>query len=133
MKKEGFEILWTPPYCPPLQPIEEFWGSGKNHVADCFDNKTTMKDVVRRLRAGWYGNEDSVSPENDEYHTGTSCNGLVLRSIDAMDKRYIPLCPGLSGKIGALEIDYTHQPDKKNIPIDCLVVDLAKDFVLDEE
>ena len=46
---------------------------------------------------------------------------------------YIPICPGLSGQIGALEIDYTHQPDKSNISTDCLVVGLTKDFKLDEE
>ena len=26
----GAEFLWTPPYTPTLQPIEEFWGGGKN-------------------------------------------------------------------------------------------------------
>jgi hypothetical protein len=25
----GGEFLWTPPYTPTLQPIEEFWGGGK--------------------------------------------------------------------------------------------------------
>ena len=28
---------------------------------------------------------------------------------------YIPICPGLSGQIGALEINYTHQPDKSTL------------------
>ena len=46
---------------------------------------------------------------------------------------YIPICLGLSGQIGALEIDCTRQPDKSNIPIDCLVVGLTKDLKLDEE
>ena len=133
MKQEGYEILWTPPYCPPLQPIEEFWGAGKNHVADCYDNQTTMKDVIRRLQQGWYGSPPNISPQSDEYHGGVSCEGLIRRSITAADTQYIPLCPGLSGKIGELKIDLTHEPDQSNIPVDCLVVDLTKDLFLDEE
>ena len=29
----GHEVLWTPPYCPDLQPIELFWAAGRNHAA----------------------------------------------------------------------------------------------------
>jgi len=34
MKGRGHSILWTPPYCPELQPIELFWAAGKNHAAE---------------------------------------------------------------------------------------------------
>ena len=56
LEGRGHKILWTPPYCPELQPIELFWAVGKNHVALQNTNHTTMKDVVKNLREGWYGN-----------------------------------------------------------------------------
>ena len=73
MKAEGYTIVWTPPYCPKMQPIEEFWGVGKGHVARWFNNTTTMKDVIRRLRDGWHGNADRLQPGNLEYTRGTRC------------------------------------------------------------
>ena len=33
LKEAGHTWLWTPPYCPWLQPIETFWAHGKNHAA----------------------------------------------------------------------------------------------------
>ena len=51
----GHVILWTPPYCPKLQPIKLFWAGGKNCVALKHVYKTTMRDVIKELREGWYG------------------------------------------------------------------------------
>lgn len=50
LEDEEHGILWTPPYCPELQPIELFWAVGGNNVAlqNTFDDK--MKDVVKHLR-----------------------------------------------------------------------------------
>ena len=28
-EEKGYEILWTPPYAPDLQPIELYWAAGK--------------------------------------------------------------------------------------------------------
>jgi transposase len=39
LKEHEFEVLWTPPYCPDLQPIELFWAAGKNHVRLMFKSK----------------------------------------------------------------------------------------------
>jgi len=33
LKAAGHTWLWTPPYCPWLQPIETFWAHGKNRAA----------------------------------------------------------------------------------------------------
>ena len=33
LRSFGHKVLWTPPYCPELQPIELFWAARKNHVA----------------------------------------------------------------------------------------------------
>ena len=29
LEGRGHKVLWTPPYCPQLQPIELFWAAGK--------------------------------------------------------------------------------------------------------
>ena len=56
LEERGHCVLWTPPYCPELQPIELFWAAGKNHVALQYKTDTSMRDVVKHLREGWYGN-----------------------------------------------------------------------------
>ena len=33
LHSKGHIMLWIPPYFPDLQPIEMFWGNGKNHVS----------------------------------------------------------------------------------------------------
>jgi ribosomal protein S19E (S16A) len=42
----GHRVLWTPPYCPELQPIGLFWAAGKNHVAMCYVSGRTVKETV---------------------------------------------------------------------------------------
>ena len=133
MKEEGYRILWTPPYCPKLQPIEIFWGNGKNHVANTYDTNTTMKDVLRRLQDGWYGNENQLQPTDVEYTTGTTCEGLVRKEIKAGDKEYIPLSLEINERIGELIINHTHKRDTSKIPVDSFVVDITKDIILEEE
>ena len=133
MKEQGYRVLWTPPYCPKLQPIEIFWANGKNHVADMYDNNTTMKDVVRRLQDGWYGNDDHLTATDVEYSTGTTCSGLVKKAVDAADKEFIPLCPGITGQIGELTIDTTHERNTTEIPIDSFVIDLTREEENEEE
>ena len=44
-----------------------------------------------------------------------------------MSKKFINICDGLEGRIGALEIDESYVPDGKGVPIDLLVVDLTRD------
>ena len=127
MKSHGYPILWTPPYCPKLQPIEEFWGVGKGHVSRWFNNQTTMKDVIRRLRDGWSGNDDRLQPGEMEYTTGTRCERLIQHVIDAMDNYFIPIAPGITGRIGQLTIDRAHECDRS------LVMDLTKGLEMEEE
>ena len=57
---------------------------------------------------------------------GTTCEGLVKKAIHAMDKEFIPLSPGIQGRIGELTIDNTHVRDTSEIPIDSFVVNLTK-------
>jgi hypothetical protein len=83
LKEAGHTWLWTPPYCPWLQPIETFWAHGKNRAASknrngsiyssnfivclltaccccCSSADRTMKQCMVHLREGWYG--------SDKYH-----------------------------------------------------------------
>jgi transposase len=49
-KKQGHEILRTPPYHPELQPIELCWGIAKNHVARHCD--FTLSNLKSQLEEG---------------------------------------------------------------------------------
>ena len=118
MAQRGHKILWTPPCCPKVQPIETFWAAGKNHIARLYNASTTMRDVVRRLQDGWYGNDHCLQPGNHKYTPGTTCKRLVKIAQQCADTEYLPLCPGIAGNISALEIDPTHVPDRKEAPID---------------
>ena len=133
MNEEGYEILWTPPYCPKLQPIEMFWAAGKNHVANLYDSNTTMKDVIRRLQDGWYGNDHQIESTDNEYTKGVRCEPLIRKCEECANAEYIALCPGLQGQIGNLEIDETHDRDTTQIPIDSFVIDLTKGIDRNEE
>ena len=56
----------------------------------------------------------------------------MRHAVDVMDKIFVPLAPGLDGRIGGLTIDEGHEPDRSEILIDCLIVNLAKGLDLDE-
>lgn len=127
MKNKGYEILWTPPYCPDLQPIELFWAAGKNHVARMYHSKRTMKETVQQLRDAWYGTFERYDVQ--DYRRKDPCNskGMVNRSIEMANKKFIPVCDGISGCIGELIVDPMHEGEAINFPIDALVLDLTKD------
>ena len=92
-----------------------------------------MKDVIRPLHDGWSGNDDRLQPGEMEYTTGTRCERLIQHAIDAMDNYFIPIAPGITGRIGQLTIDRAHECDRSEIPIDCLVMDLTKGLEMEEE
>ena len=46
-EKRGFEVLWTPPYHPDYNPIENIWGISKDAVAKQYSVDTTM-DVTKQ-------------------------------------------------------------------------------------
>lgn len=50
-RKEGHEVIRTPPYHPELQPIETCWGVVKNHISRncCF----TMNNLIDQLDNGF--------------------------------------------------------------------------------
>ena len=58
----GHEVIWTPPYTPEIQPIENFWGEGKGYAAMQYVTGQSMKTLVQNVRDGWYGNEYPPPP-----------------------------------------------------------------------
>ena len=79
MERLGYCILWTPAYCPDLQPIELFWAAGKNHAADHYRNGQTMREAIEKLREGWYG---AIFPTKYQPgKTGVDCSKLVATAI----------------------------------------------------
>ena len=92
----GWIVLFTPPYCADLQPIELWWAAGKNWArAHHCGQSQSLEVVVKHLREGWYGNAEhppanpagmvrtSLKYANsrvvlDEFLTGTIESGLVV-------------------------------------------------------
>jgi len=126
LNEHGHKVLWTPPYCPELQPIELFWAAGKNHAANMFFSKRTMKGTVNHLREGWHGNGETYPVDHLYRKAPVDCKKLYQESLKAAATKFVPLCEGISGTIGALTIDPTYQEDEIDIPIDALVLDLTR-------
>ena len=84
--KKGWVVLFTPPYCPDLQPIELFWATGKNRARAGLNNRAldddrnrSIKETVADLRVGWYGDGEDIAPCN--------CAGLVRTAIKKANER----------------------------------------------
>jgi hypothetical protein len=91
LKDHGHRVLWTPPYCPELQPIELFWAAGKNHAAWMHYSGRTMKELVSNLREGWYGNGETY-PDGHLYRKApVDCQKLFKESLNAAATKFIPV------------------------------------------
>lgn len=155
LHQRGHKILWTPPYCPDLQPIELYWAAGKNHAAMMNHSGIKMKEVVRHLREGWYGNirDDGVvveTEDDDEVSLDSQdglpiipydhiekkevdCHALFRHAIDQANTKFIPMCVGISGTIGELVVDADHIANKENLPIDMFVLDITEGMEFEGE
>jgi transposase len=124
----GYKVIWTPHYCPNLQPIELFWAAGKDHAASYYFLGQTMKETVSHTREGWYGNKWDLPIGRIRRKYPVSCYKLFLTSLEyAATKKFMPLCEGISGTIGNLVVDGTYKEDPVAFPIDTLVIDLTKE------
>ena len=95
----GSFMLWTPPYCLALQPIEEFWGVGKNFATAHYENDHTMRECIGQLQDGWYGNLD----HKDKYgkpKAVVKCGSLVRHMVEAANVK-LKQVGGLTGIVGA--------------------------------
>ena len=132
----GHDILWTPPYVPELQPIELFWGAGKNYAGYAHYTGRTMRETVADLRDGWYSNvhwpAPTLDPDGNELensaaavirknesicHLAVNCNALIEVAIKEADKR-IGWCAGIEGSVyGGVTVTPGYNADAA-IPID---------------
>ena len=133
MRTLGHKILWTPPYCPKLQPIELYWACGKNHVALQNKYNMTMRDVVSALRIGWYGNQNEYPKGHPKRKQAVDCRKLWGACMKNAGTIYVPICDRILSEIGSLVIEQNHNDDLYALPINTLVLDLTKeDIVVDE-
>jgi hypothetical protein len=82
-----------------------------------------MKDTVRRLCDGWYGNVDTFEKGDDEFHAVGDCKKLVQHAISCADTTFTPFSHGISGTIGTLTINPQYELITTGILIHTLVVD----------
>lgn len=57
----------------------------------------------------------------------------MWHAIDQANEKFIPMCVGITGKIGELVIDVDHVANKENLPIDMFVLDITDGMFVDEE
>lgn len=144
LQEKGHHILWTPPYCPQLQPIELFWAAGKNFVSYCHYGGRTMRDTVDHLRWGWYGNKHLFNMPPDtpstkfppyvkvgkakvRYRNPVDCSGLVRKALKFANGKYLSIADGISGTIDNLEVDSSYKCTTEGMPIDMILIDLTSD------
>ena len=133
MNERNHNILWTPPYCPELQPIELFWAAGKNNVAKRHNNETTMKDVVKHLREGWYGNFNEFANDDPRRKKPVNCRKLWSKCLDFAGTKYVGLCEGITGRMGELIIDHSIEDESVTLPIDTMIIDMTTEVQLGGE
>ena len=49
IRKSKCRLVFLPPYCPYLNPIENFWGWFKNKIRDVGSSFVTLQDAVNHL------------------------------------------------------------------------------------
>mmetsp|Transcript_21520 Transcript_21520/g.44287 ORF Transcript_21520/g.44287 Transcript_21520/m.44287 type:complete len:705 (+) Transcript_21520:260-2374(+) len=137
IEEAGGQVLWTPPYCPDVQPIELYWAAGKGNVSRNYYHGRKVKATIEDLRDGWYGNKykdangawylrtpEDEDPDLVEEIKPADCGALVRHAIKCANDRVAKI-PGLSGAVdGELLVDPEYRRVEvaaTDIPIDTLV------------
>ena len=89
-----------------------------------------MKDTVKHLRDGWYGNYFGVGNPPDIIIKPENCKSLIENNIEAANEIFIPMCKdlGLTGTIGNLihvPLSNSDEEGSQNFPIDLVVGNLG--------
>jgi hypothetical protein len=101
----------------------------------------TIKNVIRCLRDGWYGNAHLFREHSHLIDESTgflvmdnkiippkepaNCYRLFMHTIKSCDNKFIKLCPGLDGTMGNLIIDPGYVAEHEGQPIDMVVTNVA--------
>ena len=94
----GWELLWTPPYMPTLQPIELTWAAVKGRVASTFSVNRTVQQTREALYDAFYGDSRGYLGYQKE-----DCQKAISHAHKWCDK-YIEKSEGLSGSIFDLQV-----------------------------
>ncbi len=111
-----FELIFTPPYCPDLQPIELVWALTKRFVASQWKSVRTLEETRDQVFVSWYGGfgkmKEAIKPMSQR------CNKLVERSLERANLRIQRADSGVSGNIRHPVLDpefigelYTDHPE----------------------
>ena len=109
-RDHDWHLIFTPPYCPKLQPIELYWACGKNFVARCYTDRRKFADIPEQLRTGWYGGEDIWGVP----HSPCDCGKLVAHARKEMDKEVAAV--GWAGTVGRLDREACPMPPNPTVP-----------------
>ena len=108
-REKGWEIIWTPPYCPKFQPIELVWGVGKQRAGTLYFKGRDLKTTREHLRRGFYGGKGSGTKHFAPCNV-RGCWDTALSEINrwiAADLEHNPgeggKPKGLTGTLGSLE------------------------------
>ena len=92
-----------------------------------------MSETIRLLCEGWYGTGNTY-PEGDIRHKGEiDCFKLWNKSLGFATTKFVPICRGVSGTIGELQVDENYVAEPHDLPIDTLVLDFANSSTDDNE
>lgn len=58
---------------------------------------------------------------------------LVATAAKFANEKYVPLCSGITGTVGALVVDLVHKKTTAGMPIDWFVFDLTKEEMEDDD
>ena len=84
-----------------------------------------MKDTIRLLCEGWYGNGHIYSQDHPDYKGPVDRSKLWDTCIEVAGTIFVKICKGISGSIGGLIIDNDYKTEDVKLSIDTLVVNLT--------
>ena len=92
-------------------------------VSLCWKDNTRNGQCPLRVRLWQYKGPSSgaLTPQGS-----VCCCKRFNKFLEAAQTKFIPQCKGISGTTGALAIDLTYQYDEVDIPIDAIVLDIAR-------
>ena len=79
--ERGWQLIYTPPYTPEVQPIEKVWAFVKNYIASLFTPHRTFSILITHTILAFYGDFPSL-----HYGvTGELCQSIINNSYKWCD------------------------------------------------
>ena len=85
-----------------------------------------MQNVVKCICEAWYGNAGTFDVNDVKNKCPVDCCKLWARCLTIAGTKLVPLCEGISGEVGNLKVNDSFRYESIDLPIDTLVVDLAR-------